>query len=55
MFDAMLAEGEQRIICLDESGVEWHLTTASEVGDWTRYVAAGGTVEPYEADEEETP
>jgi hypothetical protein len=42
--DANLKDGEQRIICTDTNGVEWHLTTASEVGDWLRYVEDGGTV-----------
>jgi hypothetical protein len=44
MSDANLNSGEQRIICTDENGVEWHLTTASEVGDWLRYCESGGTV-----------
>jgi hypothetical protein len=46
--DANLKDGEQRIICTDEAGVEWHLTTASEVGDWLRYCEDGGTVLAYE-------
>jgi hypothetical protein len=44
MADANLKIGEQRIICTDEAGVEWHLTTDSQVGDWLRYQEAGGTV-----------
>jgi hypothetical protein len=42
--DSNLKEGEQRIICVDENDVEWHLTTASEVGDWLRFVEDGGQV-----------
>jgi hypothetical protein len=41
-------EGERRIICIDNNGVEWHLTEDSQVGDWLAYVAGGGTVEPYD-------
>jgi hypothetical protein len=38
----------KRIIATDTEGVEWWLTEDSQVGDWLRYIEAGGTVEPYE-------
>jgi hypothetical protein len=40
--------GQQMIICTDEVGTEWWLTEDSQVGDYLRYVEAGGTVDPYE-------
>ena len=38
-------EGENaRIICTDDQGVEWHLTEDSQVGDWLRFIEAGGEI-----------
>jgi hypothetical protein len=38
-------EGDpQMVVCIDENGVEWHLTEDSQVGDWLRYKEQGGTV-----------
>jgi hypothetical protein len=37
----------QQIICTDEAGQEWWLTEDSQVGDWLRYVEAGGEITPY--------
>jgi hypothetical protein len=34
----------RRVIATDDQGVEWHLTEDSQVGDWLRYVEAGGQV-----------
>ena len=55
--DAMLKAGENaRITCTDEQGRVWWLSEDSQVGDWLEFKASGGTVEPYEApEEEETP
>jgi hypothetical protein len=41
-------EGERRIVCIDDNGVEWHLTEDSQVGDWLRFIEEGGTIEAYE-------
>ena len=38
--------GEMPVICTDDQGVEWFLTENSQVGDWLRFVEAGGAVEP---------
>jgi len=35
-----------RVIATDDQGVEWYLTEDSEVGDWLRFIEAGGTIEP---------
>jgi hypothetical protein len=32
------------VIATDEQGVEWHLTDDSQVGDWLRFIEAGGQV-----------
>jgi hypothetical protein len=41
----------RRVIAVDDQGVEWHLTEDSQVGDWLRFKAAGGTVrEPPQVD-----
>jgi hypothetical protein len=37
----------KRVVATDENGTEWWLTEDSQVGDWLRYVADGGTIEPY--------
>ena len=39
----------RRVIATDDQGVEWHLTEDSQVGDWLRYVEAGGTIQPLPA------
>jgi len=48
----MAKPGEpNRVIATDDQGVEWHLTEDSQVGDWLRFVEAGGTVrEPPQVD-----
>jgi hypothetical protein len=33
-----------RVIAIDDRGVEWQLTDDSQVGDWLRYVEADGEV-----------
>lgn len=38
----------QQIICTDEAGMDWSLPPDCQVGDWLRFVAAGGIVDPYE-------
>ena len=40
---------DQMIICVDENGVEWHLTEDSLVGDWLRFKEEGNEVLAYEA------
>ena len=45
--------GEKPVICTDDQGTEWFLNEASLVGDWLRYVEAGGTVLAYEPPEAE--
>jgi hypothetical protein len=35
-----------RVIATDDQGNEWFLTEDSQVGDWTRFIEAGGTIEP---------
>jgi len=37
-------DGERPVIATDENGVEWQLTEDSQVGDWLRFIEAGGTV-----------
>ena len=39
-------EGARPVIATDDQGVEWHLTEDSQVGDWLRFIEAGGTIEP---------
>jgi len=39
---------EQQIICVDEDGQEWFPSSNSQNGDWLRFQADGGTIEPYE-------
>jgi hypothetical protein len=39
-------DGEHRVIATDDQGNEWHLTEDSQVGDWLRFIEAGGTIEP---------
>ena len=34
----------RRVIAVDDQGVEWHLTEDSQVGDWLRFMEAGGQV-----------
>jgi hypothetical protein len=34
----------RRVIATDENGTEWHFTEDSQVGDWLRFVEAGGLV-----------
>jgi hypothetical protein len=34
----------QRVIAIDDQGVEWHLTDDSQVGDWLRFIESGGQV-----------
>ena len=36
----------KRVIATDDQGVEWFLTEDSQVGDWLRYIEAGGSIEP---------
>ena len=40
--------GERPVIATDDQGREWHLAENSEVGDWLRFVEAGGEIEAYE-------
>jgi hypothetical protein len=40
--------GKRRVIATDDQGVEWFLTEDSLVGDWLRFVEAGGTVKEEE-------
>ena len=35
---------KQRVIATDENGIEWWLTTDSQVGDWLRFIEAGGEI-----------
>lgn len=35
----------QMIIATDEDGAEWWVTEDSQVGDWLRFVEAGGQIE----------
>jgi hypothetical protein len=39
----------KRVVATDENGLEWWLTEDSQIGDWLRYIEAGGTIEPYDA------
>ena len=43
---------QQQIICTDDYDQQWWLFEDCQVGDWIDYVAAGGTVDPYEPPEE---
>jgi hypothetical protein len=36
--------GKRRVIATDDQGVEWFLTEDSLVGDWLRFVEAGGEI-----------
>jgi len=36
----------KRVIATDDQGVEWFLTEDSQVGDWLRYLEAGGSIDP---------
>jgi len=38
--------GARPVIATDDQGNEWHLTEDSQVGDWLRFIEAGGTIEP---------
>ena len=38
----------RRVIATDDQGVEWHLTEDSQVGDWLRFIEAGGQVMAFE-------
>jgi len=52
--DPLLPEAKDgdpaRVIATDDQGVEWHLTEDSQVGDWLRFIEAGGTIEPVEGE-----
>ena len=37
--------GARYVVAIDENGLEWHLTEDSEVGDWLRYLEAGGVID----------
>ena len=40
-------DGDPRqVIATDDQGVEWYLTEDSQVGNWLRFIEAGGTIEP---------
>jgi hypothetical protein len=45
----------RRVIATDDQGVEWYLTEDSQVGDWLRFMEAGGTVMAYEPPAEAKP
>lgn len=34
------------IQAVDDQGVVWSLNEDSQVGDWLRYIAEGGTIDP---------
>jgi len=36
--------GKRRIIATDDQGTEWFLTEDSQVGDWLRFIEAGGEI-----------
>jgi len=36
--------GKLRVIATDDQGTEWHLTEDSLVGDWLRFIEAGGEI-----------
>jgi hypothetical protein len=38
---------DKHIKAIDDRGREWQHTVDSQVGDWLRYIEAGGTIEPY--------
>lgn len=38
-------DGKLQIVCIDEEGLEWSLTEDSQVGDYLRFVEAGGQIE----------
>ena len=51
MLATVKAGDPRRVIATDDQGVEWHLTEDSQVGDWLRFMEAGGTVrEPPQVD-----
>lgn len=41
---------DQYVKALDDTGREWQLQKDSDVGDWQAYLAAGGTIDPYQPD-----
>lgn len=45
----------RQIQAVDDQGQVWALTEDSEVGDWLRYLEAGGTIEPMDASAPEDP
>jgi hypothetical protein len=38
--------GAPQIIAVDENGTEYYFMEDSQVGDWLRYLADGGTIDP---------
>ena len=38
--------GQLPVVATDDQGVEWHLTEDSQVGDWLRFIEAGGVIAP---------
>jgi hypothetical protein len=45
---------DQQVVCTDDEGREWFIPVPHEecqVGDWLRFVEAGGTIEPYSGPE----
>jgi hypothetical protein len=48
-----MPDAPKRVIATDENGTEWWLTEDSQVGDWLRFIEAGGQVTPYVAAPEE--
>ena len=39
-------DGARPVEAIDEQGAKWALTDNSELGDWLRYLEAGGTIDP---------
>jgi hypothetical protein len=38
---------DQYVKALDDQGTEWQHHKDCQVGDWQRYLAEGGTIDPY--------
>jgi len=43
-----LPDAPRNIQAIDDQGLVWSLREDSEVGDWLRYLADGGTIDPVE-------
>lgn len=50
-----LPDAPRQIQAIDEQGQVWALREDSQVGDWLRYIAEGGTVDPVDTEPEPEP